>query len=183
MCDLGAGEYTKEYFGAGRYDIFCNRSESHNVPIIGGRGQRAGREFSAASCRFDTENTLTLDIAGAYGIQELTGLERSFSFDIDTGCLALRDCFRFLKALPVTERFVSLFPPRIQNGTVRIDLPGSGGSFWINCHAGKTAEIQQLEHRDHGGRPVPVYAIDFLFAPDTNSFSVEFTFSPETNAV
>jgi hypothetical protein len=39
FCDLGAGEYTKDYFGDKRYTIFCTRSESHSVPVIDRRGQ------------------------------------------------------------------------------------------------------------------------------------------------
>ena len=40
--DLGAGEYTADYFGEKRYHIFCNSSFSHNVPILCGMGQYAG---------------------------------------------------------------------------------------------------------------------------------------------
>ena len=47
LTDLGAGEYTKDYFGDGRYDILCNRSMGHSVPLVNGREQCAGREYRA----------------------------------------------------------------------------------------------------------------------------------------
>ena len=44
--DLGSGEYTRDYFGEKRYDILCNHSFGHSVPIIDGKGQCAGREYA-----------------------------------------------------------------------------------------------------------------------------------------
>ena len=42
LTDLGAGEYTKEYFHDGRYRILCNNSFGHSVPVIDGEGQKEG---------------------------------------------------------------------------------------------------------------------------------------------
>ncbi|GHT64312.1 heparinase [Spirochaetia bacterium] len=168
ICDLGAGEYTKDYFGDKRYEIFCNQSLSHNVPIINGCGQKAGREFEARDCRISNDGGMALDIAGAYKIPELLRLEREFSFNIHTGVLLLKDTFSFAEnPLPVTERFISLFPPVPENGLVRI-----GGLCTLKSQISPV--ISEVEHRDHKGKPVTVYTIDFNFLPKDTTLSVEF---------
>jgi hypothetical protein len=177
ICDLGAGEYTKDYFGDKRYDIFCNKSEGHNVPIINGQGQKTGREFAARDCRITPLSTgggMTLDIAGAYDIPALLRLEREFSFTVDSGSIVLKDTFTFAGSpLPFTERFVTLYSPMIGNGVVNI-----GGLCTLKntgVLSGKTAPlINTVEHRDHEGKTVTVYTIDFSFVPEDNIFPVTF---------
>ncbi|MBQ8301791.1 MAG: heparinase II/III family protein, partial [Clostridia bacterium] len=46
LCDIGSGEYTKEYFSDKRYEILCDSSFGHSVPIINGYGQSSGSEFT-----------------------------------------------------------------------------------------------------------------------------------------
>ncbi|GHV04260.1 hypothetical protein FACS189485_09280 [Spirochaetia bacterium] len=168
ICDLGAGEYTRDYFGDKRYDIFCNRSEGHNVPIINGCGQEAGREFRSRDCRISSDGNMILDMAGSYKIPELLRLEREFSFNIHTGVLLLKDSFSFAdKPLPVTERFITLFPPAPENGFVRI-----GGICTLKSRTPPV--IGKAEHQDHEGKPVTVYTIDFNFLPNDKTLSVEF---------
>jgi hypothetical protein len=178
LCDLGAGEYTKEYFGDKRYTILCNRSEGHNVPLVNGQGQRTGREFGAADCRFvsanEDEGVMILDIAPAYQARGLKRLERYFCFDLSGGALTLRDTVEFDgKPLPFTERFITLCKPSIESGKVLIDT-GSTRCF-LESSEKKEPVVRKLEHRDHDGRTVLVYAIDFLFKPGETKFFAEFT--------
>jgi hypothetical protein len=171
ICDLGAGEYTKDYFGDKRYDIFCNRSEGHNVPIINGQGQQTGKEFVAQDCRItplSTGGVMTLDMAGAYTVPELLHLEREFNFNTRTDVLLLKDTFTFAEcSLPVTERFITLLKPIAEKDLVRI------GKLCTLKNKISPA-IGEVEHRDHEGKPVTVYAIDFSFVPDDKTASIEF---------
>ncbi len=67
LTDLGAGEYTKDYFGSGRYDILCNRSLGHSIPLINGCEQCAGKEYRADCFKWsEEEHELTISFAGAY---------------------------------------------------------------------------------------------------------------------
>ncbi|MCD8380568.1 MAG: heparinase II/III-family protein [Lachnospiraceae bacterium] len=45
LTDLGAGEYTREYFSQNRYRLICNHSFGHSVPIVNGQGQSAGETY------------------------------------------------------------------------------------------------------------------------------------------
>ncbi len=108
--DLGGGEYTKDYFGARRYDILCNGSQGHSVPIVGGQLQKAGSEHAAREVSFaerDGQAFFSGDIAGAYGLEALASLRRRFEIASSEGRVVLRDAFAFNgEPLSVTERFV-----------------------------------------------------------------------------
>jgi hypothetical protein len=69
IIDAGRGNYTARTFSAQRYDLWFTQSQYHNLPIINGLGQKAGREFEAVNVKSiisDKEATLNLDIANAY---------------------------------------------------------------------------------------------------------------------
>jgi hypothetical protein len=173
FCDLGSGQYTREYFNESRYTIFCNQSLSHNVPVINGEGQKPGREYGARDCRIGPGAEMTLDIAAAYGAPGLRSLKRRFVFDSLRGGLRIEDRFLFSAApLPVIERFVSLSPPRLEGGALFID---SGGSrTFLKCSLPAVPRIFEERHRDHYGNDVTVYLVDFSFVPDTLELPVDF---------
>ena len=69
IIDAGRGNYTARTFSAQRYELWFTQSQYHNLPIINGLGQKAGREFEAVNVKSiisDKEATLNLDIANAY---------------------------------------------------------------------------------------------------------------------
>ena len=170
--DIGAGEYTRDYFGAGRYAIFCNQSESHNLPIIGGKGQKTGREFAARNCVINPDGTMSLDLAPAYGVSGLERLLRRFHFDIERGVLTLRDRFTFSdKAPQVTERFILPAEPRLETGGVSLNLNGTDCS--LVCSETIQPEVSAVGYRNHEGEDAQVFTVDFVFEKP-GDFEVEF---------
>ncbi|MDL2229249.1 heparinase II/III-family protein [Treponema sp. OttesenSCG-928-L16] len=164
LCDLGAGEYTKDYFGERRYEIFCNSSFSHNVPIIDGKGQKDGAPYAARNFRTGACGEVFMDIAPAYDIPALERLDRHLRFDPGSGGFILEDSFVFSGSLlPVTERFLSIYEPSIGAGGITITAPGGGCS--LRCAEGTIPEIGITEHRDHEGNTIAVYTIDFRLVP------------------
>ena len=63
LTDLGAGEYTKGYFGETRYESLCCRSLGHSVPIIDGREQMEGSEYKALSFEANEEGETIIEFA------------------------------------------------------------------------------------------------------------------------
>jgi hypothetical protein len=172
LCDLGAGEYTRDYFGEKRYTIFCTQSESHNVPIIDGRGQRAGKSFRAGDCRIDPRGEMVLDIAAAYQVPGLERLERRFVFE-PAGSLRLEDTFVFKeKSLPLVERFVSPYIPHMEGGIVYIDT--GNARCGLEGPAYVEPVIGEVEYRDHEGQAARVFTIDYHFPPKSHRFSASF---------
>jgi len=69
IIDAGSGTYTSKTFSSQRYDLWFTQSNYHNLPIVNGRGQAAGREFGArnVSCNMTPDTaSLTMDLAAAY---------------------------------------------------------------------------------------------------------------------
>lgn len=69
IIDAGRGNYTARTFSAQRYELWFTQSNYHNLPIINGLGQKAGREFEANNVKStvtDKEATLMMDITNAY---------------------------------------------------------------------------------------------------------------------
>jgi hypothetical protein len=173
FADLGSGEYVKDYFNENRYTIFCNQSLSHNVPLVAGQGQKPGREFRAKDCAIGAAGEMSLDIAPAYGLPGLAALTRRFAFDTVRGNLTLEDRFVFSdRPLPVTERFVSLYPPELKDGLVRIDT-GDSVSL-LKCSLSAEPVINETEHRSPDGKAVRVFLIDFSFAVTGPEFLAHF---------
>lgn len=69
IIDAGRGNYTARTFSAQRYELWFTQSNYHNLPIINGVGQKAGREFEATeagSVINEKEASLSMNIAKAY---------------------------------------------------------------------------------------------------------------------
>lgn len=116
LSDLGCGEYTRDYFGEGRYAYDCNGSQGHSVPIIDGVLQSPGRNRTAAVLEQavdEDECRLTLELSGAYECKGLRSFKRTWIWrKSELTTLSLQDDFRFTEAPgSLTERFVSLIKP------------------------------------------------------------------------
>ena len=117
LADLGAGVYSRQYFGKERYTILECSSRGHSVPIVDGQLQFPGREAAAVNTKFEN-GVFSTDIAGAYRCQGLTGLRRRFAFTEDT--VTLTDEFDYTGTGEITERIITLFEPVVEAGCVRV---------------------------------------------------------------
>ena len=102
LCDPGAPVYSARTFSDKRYEsVFCN-SFGHSVPAIDGRGQQVGEEFSG-TIRIEppTENgakSVHIEMAGAYGLENLQRLTRTIELPAGGGEMMLTDVLRFRQA-------------------------------------------------------------------------------------
>lgn len=151
IADLGAGEYNAAYFGKERYNILCNSSRGHSVPIINGQYQKSGASYRAEVLHYD-ENSFKFEMAAAYDLDILKSLVREFYIDNDE--VALKDSFVFeTEPKSVSSRLVSLTKPQKDKETVFI------GNIAVICD-GLKVEIHEEKHVDHFKNSVVVYLID-----------------------
>jgi hypothetical protein len=183
--DLGAGLYTKQYFGEERYSILCNSSAGHSVPIINGKHQEAGiqhrAQILAAECT-DASDKFKLELSQAYAVPLLEKLERSFEFDKLQGKLRILDSFEFRESgASVTERFVTQHKPVIvQEGEIRLELGLREQQQLIRYDAKQLkASIQSVEHQNHEGGTELVYLIDLSAAEVGDQVSIRVTLELE----
>ncbi len=158
LCDIGAGEYTARYFSDERYDILCNRSMGHSVPIVDGREQKAGEEFHASSFSAG-ENFALSDISGAYDCEKLEKCVRRI--EITDSSVIIRDTFSLRAETEITERFVTRLDARERNGEVYMSR-GVARTASLKSECG-TLGVRRFDHRSHDGETEVICAADFTF--------------------
>ncbi|WP_334072713.1 MULTISPECIES: heparinase II/III family protein [Paenibacillus] len=176
VADLGCGEYTADYFGAGRYEYACNGSQGHAVPVIDGHGQEAGEDRAAAVLEDSTGETadlLRLELAGAYppAVAPKSYIRSFVWHKSELPVLKLEDVFRFFKPPgSLSERVVTLAPPVIdQVQGVIILSPAKEGAEAAYARRLRIkydpsvlkASVEEQSYRDHFGRDRVWYALDF----------------------
>lgn len=204
LADLGSGEYTREYFGTGRYSFDCNGSQGHSVPVIDGVLQSEGRAAAAKVLAVKTgeeEDRISLELAAAYPGGKLSSFKRHFVWSKGGSRpqLKLEDEFAFASAPgSVTERFVTRIQPELvlMDGrqAVRLRAPGTyeqaeaGGSEVVQAlddrpgllihYDSKLVEPELTSHvfRDHFGKEAAWYAVDFKVKALGLHANIEFKF-------
>lgn len=168
FADLGAGEYTREYFSEGRYRILCNNSFGHSVPIIAGCGQSAGKEYgySEFAVSESLENCIeNMELSNAYEREFLERFHRQLCFSITDGTLEIKDEL----ALPegkawqegmIEENLITQIPPRIQGEKIILAGEVIGAVLFIDeIFAQQDVTIREYIHSNYQGEPEKVYAI------------------------
>ena len=165
FCDPGSGKYSKDYFDpVFRRTHFFTGSQGHSVPLIGGEGQGYGREYCAGITH--EENRIRVDLSGAYDLQRQNRITREF-LHTDEAVL-LTDSFD-PNMERITEHFVTLLPPRAENGVIRI------GSSVMEYDSALTPVIGSVTAASHTGTET-FHTIDFDLPRGTDS--VTFTIRP-----
>ena len=162
IADLGCGEYTKQYFmPEKRYSYLCCSSLGHSVPIIDGKPQQAGLEFTAKILHYD-DNSFELDLSGAYE-SEARIIRR---FDIDEDGVTLTDSVSGAKSW--TQRLISKIKPEPAEGGVRV------GKMLIKSDAAVKISEDSMATHSFEHEVIPVYFIDFEPTGGENAIRLEF---------
>ena len=172
LCDLGRGEYTRQYFGPERYSHFIVQSLGHNVPVINNQGQQTGREFCTKECKITADGEMVIEFSAAYGIKELKRLERNYKFDLQNGSLKIKDTFALSASIPIAERFVSRIKPQIKENTVIISEDGI--TVELKCEQKVVPEVKEVIYKNFPGEDLKAYAIDFIFSTPGSNLEAEF---------
>lgn len=172
--DIGASEYTADYFREARYTKhFAPSSLSHNLPVIDGEGQKGGREYAATDVEI-CESGMKAQLKDAYGMENLISLERKFDFDLKSGKFCLCDEFIFAKTPKiVTERFITPEMPEISDGkivfkneTEAVTMTFEKGIFDI-----KTDCVTYISHDDHSEKKT--YTVDLTVKEPKENIKIE----------
>lgn len=164
LTDLGAGEYTKDYFHEGRYDILCNRSLGHSVPVICGMEQCEGKEYHADSFSWEEDTkTARVSFAGAYPKGLLKALDRSITGNMTDG-LIIEDLFlKNEKTKEILENILVTVKPEIEKNRIILTGKNSVCQIQLLVNGNDEVKIQTIpyEHSQHDGSKVMVYGIQW----------------------
>ena len=166
LADLGAGEYTKEYFAEGRYRILCNRALGHNVPLISGQEQLPGEVYGCKSFEIKEDRAeirISMDLTNDYDEKALNTFKREICFERENGTLTVRDMFESEEEICITENLVTQFLPEIEGNSIIL----LGKSI---CHIQIIAgdknmqnlpRVIPMEYSNHQGKKENVYLIQW----------------------
>ncbi len=151
LADLGCGEYTKDYFSEKRYSCLCCRSLGHNVPLIDGKEQLPGREYSCDLFKADGRGRTVISFGKAYGNPRLESLTRTLEWNPEDGSLQVEDLCRAIgERLSMRENLVTGRKPRIEGNLIRIQGEERGCLIQVEEPLGEIQYILQ-DFSDHGG--------------------------------
>ena len=171
VVDAGNMVYTAKTFSEERYSLWNVRSEWHNLPVIGGQGQREGAEHAARNARM-TPDGMEMNLEAAYddtaGIREL---KRSFTLGQDG--LRLTDQGTLQHCQEITWVFLLRYQPVWENGRIRC------GRLMIRCPEGMTFTAEEkpvTDQRMARSWPGSLWRVK-LRRTETERFRVDFVFS------
>jgi hypothetical protein len=128
--DPGVEAYTARTFGKDRYTIWTMQSGWHNLPLVGGQGQR-GRDARdrASRVRVDDgpgQTGMTMELATAFGPEAgIRTWERRIALRRDSGTVDLRETFELSRPAPVALVFMTpRRPDPAREGALALPVPG-----------------------------------------------------------
>ncbi len=165
ICDVGAGPYVDGYHTERRYTHFNPSSYAHNIPIIDGVGQSDKAVDDVYVIYDEATSTATMDIATPYRMENIRELTRKFRFSENE--IVLTDTFSLTKESEITERFLSLIEPKMQNGALFID------DVSLICNIEPKITTKELKYHSQSGT-YTVYLIDYTFKASEAEFKISF---------
>ena len=180
--DLGAGEYTADYFGEKRYDILNNSSFGHNAAIIEGCGQQAGRKMACDGFEVTEEEgwvCVRLSIGRAYDCKDR--IRRVIRYEEGEHRLRLSTYVVFeedsveqhaapqaepasadSRNLHIQERLVTKIKPSFAGNLCLLE--GSHGVLSIECFSGQKFrevcyDVEEATISNHRGEPEKIFLI------------------------
>lgn len=170
ICDIGAGPYEDGYHTDRRYTFFHPSAYSHNIPIIDGIAEDGIRRDDVVVYYDEATDSATMDIKEGYECDYLKRAERKFLFEENK--ITLRDTFELTKDAQITERFVSLIEPKIQDGVVSLD--GALLKTENKCEI----KIEVKEIKSHLGKDFHnAYVMNYILPKGESKFEMIFDMS------
>ncbi len=169
VVDAGNMVYTAKTFSAERYTLWNVRSAYHNLPMIGGLEQPAGRRYAAKA--EPLPDGLLLDLAGAWdasaGLRSCTR-----EFRINAGGIVLRD--RMELAVPQTVGWVLMLRNQPSFSGNALDA-GSLRILWPEGLRPEAEEIPVADARMARSFPGSLWRVT-LSADPAVTFDISFDF-------
>lgn len=144
IIDVGPEIYTAKTFSPQRYEIWAMRSAWHNVPLVNGAEQAAGRSFAARAVFYtatDSVSSLQLDLAGTYPAEaHVDSWQRTIA-------LHRGDSLRITEAFTLSTAATPNQYHYLTNRPVDVSVPGvvSIGAF-PGADTGRGAELTYDAH-------------------------------------
>ncbi|HEX4083801.1 MAG TPA: heparinase II/III family protein [Chthoniobacteraceae bacterium] len=162
VVEIGAPEYTKDFFRENRYQYLAARTLGHSLPIVNGREQAAGPQYASKVISYElapAHAEFSVDLAECYPSDAHCGeLIRSFYLDKGKGSLRIKEFFdlsvhQSFETSVLTEERVDMA------GTCAVIHAKAGNVIVRPFDETLIIGVETHEYRDHGGTPRKIYRI------------------------
>ncbi len=136
--------YTAQTFSPRRYELWNTQSQFHCLPIIGGCGQKFGREFEAENVVFKN-SSMSADLEKAYGEEFISKFTRTIGLDRENSSVILKDFISLTEEKEVEFVFMTNAEVEI---TDKINLMQSGETMEITIDKPFEAVVEKVEDND-----------------------------------
>jgi len=162
VVEIGAPEYSKDFFRENRYQYLAARTLGHSLPIVNGREQAAGPQYASKviSCDLTPRYVeFSVDLAECYPSDAHCGeLLRSFYFDKVEGRLRIKEFFD-LAVHQSFETSVMTEEPVEMEGPIAVIHAKAGDVLVRPFDETLILGVETHEYRDHGGTSRKIYRI------------------------
>lgn len=153
IVDAGIGDYSqKAFLKDTRYTIWPFRSAYHNVPLIGGVEQKAGKEYAAADVKQE-EDTITMDLAPVYGDTRILQWRRSVAYHRQDNVIRVEENYRLTEEMPIALNFLLCEAPSVQDHQVILSQNVAV------CHDGDVQVSWRKLDKEYAEYPVPGWSM------------------------
>lgn len=183
LTDLGAGAYTKGYFGSERYTYNHTRSYWHSVPFINNCEQEEGNiESTIIKQDINSENIeFNSELSQMYPSAQIKNFYRKAKFENNKAILSIKDSISSEGLIQINEGFISYIKPEVIE-TGKIIWKGTKGNILLSYDCSKLDYfIEKEEVTNHYNEVVTIYRLGLLTNKKNKELVMEFKFYYEIN--
>jgi hypothetical protein len=159
LCDPGRGLYSRQYFSDARYENVFANSYGHNLPVVAGELQAAGREYAGKVLAFEPgaePKAIEAEIAEAYPVESLQRLRRTLSLVSEgdrAGTVTLTDAFELEgEGASVQEALVTWLDVEVDGATAVIHAADCDVVLAIESPEGAAFDLEVLAEASEANR-------------------------------
>ena len=190
IIDAGRGNYTARTFSPQRYELWFTQSNYHNLPIINGVGQQAGRQFESKDVSYVTNSKvsmLSLDIAKSYPPEAgVTRWMRKIALNKKANSIEVSDSYELGKTDDLKQIFMTVAnvdasePGKIKikaSETAKLTINYDPGLWTVTTEYPSTEGMEYSSFKTKwDGKPVQRITLQRRALPSKGSAKFLFTF-------
>jgi hypothetical protein len=162
IIEIGAPEYTKDYFRERRYEYLAARTLGHSLPIVNGCEQAAGLHYTSKVLNMEMEPAnihFCADLTHSYPSNAGCGeVVRDFQWDKAHGRIQVKDYYELSKHESFESSIIT--DKQVDLGAAQAVITGESASIIIKPLPGTVfAGMEEHEYRDHSGVQRKVHRI------------------------
>lgn len=182
LTDLGAGAYTKEYFGSKRYTYDHTRSYWHSVPFINNSEQTETEEKSNVIKHIvaDDYAEIDLELSSAYPLAKINNVYRRVEFQSSKGMVTIKDSILGSGQMLLNEGLVSYIEPQIYKEG-KVIWRGERGNLILDYDPNEFDYIvEKKEINNHYNKLISVFRLGLVSRNMHEELKTEFEFYYES---